>query len=196
MTQSNLDDRDCVLFPEKIKGKYVLLHRPKQWVGERYGCEFPSIWLTYADDLMVWNGKHHLLIKGRRGTWEEKVGGSAPPLKTDDGWLMLYHGVEKGGRGYYRVGAVLLDLEDPARIIARSDSWIMEPEHDYEIEGFYRGCVFPTGNVVVDDTLYVYYGGADKYVCVATCMVEELLDHLKKAPPTPQEASVEGKNSG
>ncbi len=181
MTQSNLDDRDVILFPEKINNKFVMLHRPKEWIGAEYGCDFASMWITFSDDMMVWNNPSKLLLSGREGTWEEKVGGSTPPLKTKDGWLVLYHGVENGGQGYYRVGALLLDLEDPTKILGKTEDWIMEPEHDYEIEGFYKGCVFPTGNVIVDDTLYVYYGGADKYVGLATCSVKELIDHLKKA---------------
>lgn len=179
MTQSNFDNRDVILFPEKVNGKYALLHRPKEWIGKEYGCRYPSIWITFSDDMMVWNEESKLLIAGREGTWEEKVGGNAPPLKTDDGWLVLYHGVENGGTGYYRIGAVLLDLEDPTKVLARTKDWIMEPEHPYEIEGFYNGCVFPTGNVIVGDTLYVYYGGADKYIGLATCPVSELLDFLK-----------------
>jgi predicted GH43/DUF377 family glycosyl hydrolase len=114
------------------------------------------------------------------GTWEEKVGGSTPPLKTDEGWLVLYHGVENGGQGFYRVGVALLDLNDPTKVKSRLKDWIMEPEHDYETEGFYNGCVFPTGNMILDDKLYVYYGAADKYVGLATCSVSELLKMLKK----------------
>jgi len=188
ITQSNLDNRDVILFPEKVNGKYALLHRPKEWVGEEYGCDYPSIWITFSDDMMVWNEKSELLIAGRNGTWEEKVGGNAPPLKTEEGWLVLYHGVEDGGTGHYRVGAALLDLEDPTNVIARAEDWIMEPEHDYEKEGFYNGCVFPTGNVIIDNTLYVYYGGADKYVCVATCPVDELLDFLTTSSVPEEEA--------
>jgi len=180
LTRSNLDDRDVILFPEKINGKFAMLHRPKQWVGSEYGCSQPSIWITFSDDLMVWEGKSHLLMQGRPGTWEEKIGGSTPPLKTGEGWLLIYHGVENGGKGYYRVGVALLDLNDPTKILARAENFIMEPEHDYEINGMYKGCVFPTGNVIVDGTLYVYYGAADKYVGVATCKVNDLLDFLKK----------------
>jgi predicted GH43/DUF377 family glycosyl hydrolase len=128
---------------------------------------------------MVWNEKSELLMQGKIGTWEEKIGGSTPPLHTKDGWLLLYHGVEEGGKGYYRVGVTLLDLNDPTKILARSESFIMEPEYNYEIEGFYNGCVFPTGNVIVNDTLYVYYGAADKYIGLATCSVSELLEYLK-----------------
>lgn len=179
ITQSNLDDRDVILFPEKINGKYVLLHRPKQWIGEAYGTNFPAIWITFSEDLMVWNGKSQILLAGREGTWEEKVGGSTPPLRTKDGWLLIYHGVEKKGKGYYRVGVALLDLDDPTKVIGRCSDWVMEPEHDYEMEGFYKGCVFPTGNVIVDDTLFVYYGAADKYVGLATCSVNALLEYIK-----------------
>ena len=118
-------------------------------------------------------------MQGINGGWDEKIGGSTPPVKTDEGWLVLYHGVENGGNGYYSVGAVLLDLNDPTKIIGRTKNPIMWPEFSYELEGFYKGCVFPTGNVVVGDTLFVYYGGADKYVGVATCRLNDLLDHLK-----------------
>lgn len=181
ITQTNLDDRDVILFPEKINGKFALLHRPKEWIGESYQTDYPSIWITFSDDLMVWNEESHLLLKGRPGTWEEKIGGSTPPLRTKDGWLIIYHGVENGGQGYYRVGAALLDLDDPTKVTARLEDWIMEPEHDYEIDGFYKGCVFPTGNMIVDDTLYVYYGAADRYVGLATCNINDLLNDLKKS---------------
>ena len=181
ITRSDIDDRDVIIFPDKINGKYAMLHRPKEWVGNEWGPAFPAIWLCYSDDLLTWNEPSHLLMQGIEGGWEEKIGGSTPPLKTDEGWLVLYHGVENGGTGYYRVGAVLLDLEDPTKIVGRTKQPILEPEFDYEINGFYKGCVFPTGNVIVDNTLFVYYGGADKYVGVATCSLSELLDHLKQS---------------
>ena len=181
ITTSNLDDRDVILFPEKINGKFAMLHRPKEWIGEKYGTDKPAIWIRFSDDLMVWEEKSTLLIAGKPNTWEEKVGGSTPPLKTKDGWLIIYHGVENGGLGYYRAGAALLDLDDPTKVIGRLENWIMEPEHDYEIEGYYKGCVFPTGNVIIDDTLHVYYGAADKYIGLATCNINELLSELKKS---------------
>jgi beta-1,2-mannobiose phosphorylase / 1,2-beta-oligomannan phosphorylase len=176
ITQSNLDDRDVILFPEKINNKFVMLHRPKEWVGGAYGTKYPAIWIRYSDDLLVWNESSKLIIQGVDDSWEEKVGGSTPPLKTKKGWLVLYHGVENGGNGYYRVGAALLDLNDPTKVIGRLKDWVLEPEHYYELEGPYNGCVFPTGNVIVNDTLYVYYGAADKYIGVATCSVNKLLD--------------------
>ena len=179
LTSPVLDDRDVILFPEKVNGQFVMLHRPKQYIGEKFGVEYPSIWIKFSDDLLDWEGKEsHLLLTGRENTWEEKIGGSTPPLKTDKGWLMLYHGVEHGGKGYYRVGVLLLDLDNPLKILAKTHESILEPEEDFEINGYYNGCVFPTGNVIVDDTLFVYYGSADKYVCVATCSVNELLSYL------------------
>jgi predicted GH43/DUF377 family glycosyl hydrolase len=180
LTQANLDDRDVILFPEKVNGKFVMIHRPKQWVGEAYGCDYPSVWISFSDDLMVWNEESRLLLKGIPASWEEKVGGSTPPLRTEEGWLLIYHGVEHGGTGYYRAGAALLDLSDPTRVIARTTAPILEPEFGYELNGFYQGCVFPTGNVIVGDTLFVYYGAADKYVGVATCSVSELVNYLKE----------------
>lgn len=180
LTPANLDDRDVILFPERINGKYAMLRRPKQWIGKLYDTEFPSIWVTFSDDLLVWDEENHLLLKGRIGTWEEKVGGNTPPIRTEAGWLVLYHGVENGGTGYYRVGAALLDLDEPTKMIARTPEPIMEPTEWYEIEGPYPGCVFPVGNVVVNKELFVYYGGADKYCAVATCNLQDLTDYILK----------------
>lgn len=180
LTSPVLDDRDVILFPEKVNGQYVMLHRPKQYVGEKYGVKYPSIWVKFSDDLLDWETKKsHLLMTGKEGSWEEKIGGSTPPILTEDGWLMLYHGVEHGGCGYYRVGAVLLDANNPLRMIARTPQPILEPEYDYEIHGLYNGCVFPTGNVVVNGMLYVYYGAADMNIGLATCPLNDLLDYLK-----------------
>lgn len=183
ITKPELDDRDVIIFPEKINGKYAMIHRPKEWIGEKYGPKHPAIWLKYSDDLLNWDVPSKLLIEGRPGGWEEKIGGNTPPLKTEKGWLMLYHGVEDGGTGYYRVGAMVLDLNDPSIILGRTRDFILEPEYTYEKEGFYNGCVFPTGNVIVGNTLYVYYGCADKYVGVATADVNELVDFILTQKP-------------
>ena len=180
LTSPILDDRDVIMFPEQVDGQYVMLHRPKQYVGGDYGVKYPSIWVKFSDDLLDWETKEsHLLMTGKEGTWEEKIGGSTPPILTEDGWLMLYHGVENGGCGYYRVGAALLDANNPLKVISRTPQPILEPEYEYETQGLYNGCVFPTGNVVVDGVLYVYYGAADMYIGLATCPLNELLDYLK-----------------
>lgn len=175
ITDTRDDDRDVILFPEKINGKFVRLSRPIRF-GEGYPCAKPSIWIAFSDDLMEWSNPS-LLMQGQ-SEWESlKIGGSCPPLRTNKGWLHLYHGVSAKDRGY-RVGAVLLDLEHPERIIARTRDFIMEPEHDFETKGIYNGCVFPTGNVIRNDTLYVYYGAADKYICAATVGLTDLVNYM------------------
>lgn len=177
ITDSRHDDRDVFFFPEKINGKFVMLSRSQNRVGEEYGCDIPSIWISYSDDLLEWD--NYKLLCTAKEPWEaKKIGGSTPPIKTDRGWLVLYHGVENKEFGEYKVGALLLDLENPEKIVARTKEPIMVPEYDYETQGFYSGCVFPTAAVVVDGTLYVYYGAGDKYCCQATCNLNELIDFL------------------
>ncbi len=177
LTEPSIDDRDVILFPEMINGKYYMLHRPKNYVGKEYGTNHPAVWIKSSDDLMTWNVPSRLLLKGEQW-WEFKVGGNTPPLRTDEGWLMLYHGVDE--KFTYRVGACLLDLNDPTIILYRTKDFIMEPETTFEKSGLYQwGVVFPTGNVIVDKTLYVYYGASDQWCCVATANVEELISFIK-----------------
>ncbi|UCG55752.1 MAG: hypothetical protein JSU70_12875 [Phycisphaerales bacterium] len=179
LTDPLLDDRDVVLFPEKINGQYWMMHRPLEWVGPEYGTEDACAWISSADDLLGFR-KSTLLIK-QRYPWEAyKLGVNTPPIKTEHGWLTIYHAV--GSDKYYRLGALLLDLHDPGKVLHRTTDWIMQAEADYEVDGYYKGCVFPCGKVVIDDTLFVYYGAADKYVGLATCRVEELLEHLLSCP--------------
>mgnify|MGYP002895572929 FL=1 len=110
--------------------------------------------------------------------WEVKIGGNTPPIKTDDGWFLLYHGVDANFT--YRVGAALLDLNDPTRVLYRTKDFILEPETYEETQGLYRwGVVFPTGAVVKDNILYVYYGASDQWVNLATCDFQELIDFVK-----------------
>ena len=112
--------------------------------------------------------------------WEDKkIGGSTPPIKTKDGWLFFYHGVSSKDDAY-RVGAVLLDLNDPFKILARTKEFIMEPEEEYETNGYYNGCVFPTAIINKDGMLYIYYGAGDKVICLATIKEEEMLKFLKE----------------
>ena len=172
ITEATVDDRDVFLFPETVNGKYVLITRPK---FKDAGVKMPSIWISFGDDLIEYE-KPELLLTGREWWETARIGAGAPPIKTDKGWFMLYHGV--CDKGIYRVGAVLMDLNDPRKILARTKNFIMEPEELYETEGLYNGCVFPTGNVVKDGVLYVYYGCADKYVSLATANFDELIHYL------------------
>jgi predicted GH43/DUF377 family glycosyl hydrolase len=175
ITRPDVDDRDVILFSEKIGGRYVMLHRPMQWVGAEYGTKHPAIWISYSDDLLSWS-ESTLLAKGQAG-WECKIGGSTPPLKTPCGWLVIYHAVD--AKGVYRVGVMMLDLDDPTKVIARTPDPVMEPEADFEWHGLYpHGVVFPTANVVVDDVLYVYYGCADQTIGVATADFPALVDFV------------------
>ena len=171
LTEPNVDNRDVILFPEKVRGKYVLLHRP---MDIPWGLEHPAMWISFMDSLLDFN-PGEVLAKNEYW-WETKIGGSCPPLKTDAGWLTIYHGVCPDK--VYRAGAMLLDLEDPSKILCRTPEPILEPEHDYEQKGVCAHCVFPCGNVIVDGKLFVYYGTADKYVAVATCQADELVEYL------------------
>ncbi len=172
ITETTVDDRDVLLFPEKVNGKYVLIRRPKYKTDL---VKMPSVWIAFGDDLLEY-GKAELLFTGREWWETARIGAGCPPIKTDKGWFMLYHGVDD--QGVYRVGAVLMDLNDPKKILARTKDFLLEPETSYEKEGLYNGCVFPTGNVVKDGILYVYYGCADKYVSLATANFQELIDYL------------------
>ena len=180
LTDPACDDRDVILFPEKIGGKFALLHRPMGWVGEHYGTEHPAMWISFSDDLLTW-GESRLLARAE-ADWERKIGGNTPPIRTDHGWLTIYHGV--GPDHYYRLGAFLLDLDELWRVTHRTRDWLLQPEADYETRGCYAGggVVFPCGKAVIGDTLFVYYGGADKYVALATCPLRELLDCLLSCP--------------
>lgn len=179
ITSAHVDDRDVIIFPEKVGDRFVLLHRPGTWTGPAYGCEKPSIWISFSNDLLVWS-EDHLLAQPAAG-WEElKIGGNSPPVRTERGWLTLYHGVDRDF--VYRVGAMMLDLEDPRRILARTREPILEPETEYERVGIVPNVVFPCGNAVIGDTLFVYYGGADTHCCVATAPLAEVVDHVMSQP--------------
>lgn len=181
MTDPLLDDRDVILFPEKIGGKFAMIHRPLEWVGPEYGTEHACAWISFADDLLGFpRAGSKLLIKNKYAWERHKLGINTPPIKTPHGWFTLYHAV--GEDKFYRLGALLLDLEDPSIVLHRTPDWLMQPEADYEIEGFYRGVCFPCGTVVIDGTLFVYYGSGDKYCAVATCEFGALIRHLCACP--------------
>jgi predicted GH43/DUF377 family glycosyl hydrolase len=181
-TPAELDDRDVILFPEKVDGRFALLRRPLQFVGPKYGTDQPGIWISFSKDLDTWSDPE-LLIKPAF-KWEDgRIGGSTPPLRTGKGWLVFYHGVENRRpevRGViYRMGALLLDLHDPRKVLARTRDFLMEPEEYYEKTGlFIPNVVFPTGNVIKDGTIYLYYGVADTAIALATAEVDEVLKRI------------------
>ena len=180
ITDPTLDDRDVILFPETINGKFVLLRRPMQWIGPKYQSKYPAIWICFGNDPLKW-GKDYLLAKSKFH-WERKIGGAAPPIKHKKGWFVIYHAVD--AKGIYHVGAMMLDLKDPRKIIARTPEPIMSPEAEYEWQGLYpHGVVFPTANVVLDGKLFVYYGCADKFIGVATADFDRLVNYVMQFKP-------------
>jgi beta-1,2-mannobiose phosphorylase / 1,2-beta-oligomannan phosphorylase len=176
ITHPMLDDRDAILFPERIGGRFAMLHRPMNWTGAKYGTDCPAIWMMLSDDLHDWDYSKSRLVAKAKFPWEKKVGGSTPPIKTDRGWFTIYHAV--GPDLHYRLGVMMLDLNEPWKVVHRSPDWILQPEAPYELEGFYCGCIFPCGNVVIDGRLFVYYGAADRHVGVATVEFDRMVDWL------------------
>lgn len=165
-------NKDCAIFLEKIKGQYWCLHRPS---GVDIGGNY--IWISRSNDMEYW-GKHACIAKTRPGMWDSKrIGAGAAPIKTEKGWLEIYHGVDANYR--YCLGAMLLDLNDPTRVLARSQEPIMEPMTDYEKKGFFGNVVFTNGHIVDGDTVTIYYGASDEFICAATFSIEAILDTLK-----------------
>jgi len=165
-------DKDAVLFPEKINGKYVMLHRDP-----------PSIWIAYSDDLLHWSG-HQRIADPINNHWEnEKIGAGGPPVKTPYGWLLIYHAVQKHApepsRLTYRLGFMLLDLEDPSKVLKRTTEPILEPEEDWEIFGGVPQVVFTDSLIDYKDEYLVYYGAADNYIALASCKKSEVFDWIK-----------------
>ena len=177
ITDSRQDDRDVVIFPERVNGKYVKISRPMYKCGEGFDNPKPAMWISYSNDLLEWREEEKLLYKGEEYWEDEKIGASCPPIKTEYGWLLIYHGVYSKDKAY-RVGAMLLDLDNPSKIIAKTKDFLMEPEQKFETDGFYSGCVFPTGIVEVGEEYYLYYGAGDQCICLAKANKKALLKEL------------------
>ena len=167
-------NKDCAIFEEKINGKFYALHRPSSVdLGGNY------IWLTSSPDGIHW-GDHQCLLHTRKGSWDSaRVGAGAAPIKTSHGWLQIYHGANE--QHQYCLGAFLMDLTDPSKVIARTEKPIMRPLAPYETSGFFGNVVFTNGHVLQPDgdTLIVYYGASDEYVCAAQFSLSEISSLLK-----------------
>jgi predicted GH43/DUF377 family glycosyl hydrolase len=169
------DDKDAALLPRKIDGNYALIHRPIAESGAH-------IWVSFSPDLRNWGG-HKLALPARRGAWWDanKVGLSPPLIETSRGWLMIYHGVRHTASGsLYRLGVALFDRERPEHCLLRGDSWVFGPETRYEREGDVANVAFPCGYTRGDDndTLHLYYGGADTCIALATGSIRHILAWL------------------
>jgi len=178
------EDKDAAIFPRRFGNQYAMIHRPVST-----GSSGAHIWLSFSPDMTHW-GDHHILLHARRGAWWDanKIGLSPPPLETAEGWLLLYHGVRHTAGGcLYRLGLALLDLEDPRRVLRRSDEWIFAPEQSYERHGDVDGVVFPCGWILdsVSGAIRMYYGGADSCVALATARLSDLLEYVRSCPAPP-----------
>jgi predicted GH43/DUF377 family glycosyl hydrolase len=164
-------NKDCAIFEEQIGGMYYALHRPSSpELGGNY------IWLAESRDLMHW-GNHRCLAHSREGYWDSaRVGAGAAPIRTEEGWLEIYHGATKENR--YCLGALLLDLNEPWRVLARSEVPIMEPLAPYEKEGFFGQVIFTNGHLVDGDRVTIYYGAADSVICGAHFSLSNILASL------------------
>src|SRR3989338_1478494 len=183
-------NKDVVIFPEKIKGKYVALHRPEAM----FSVYKPSIWVSYSPDLVYW-GANKVLIRPRPNSWEcERIGSGPVPIKTKEGWLVIYHGVENVSAypdnpeneekvSRYSAGALLLHKKDPSKVLARSSLMkpLFEPTEKYEEKGFMNNVVFPTGAVIDQDKkhLLIYSGGADKVISVKKILLKEIFNSME-----------------
>lgn len=170
---SGIADKNACVLEEKIYDRYVVFHRIQH-----------QIWIDFVDDLDFRSERRLMgteLMKVRHDKWDsEKIGIGAPPIKTKDGWLLVYHGLSKSSKKY-RLGVVLLDLKHPSHVIARLDYPVLEPEAEYEKQGLRSNVVFACGAVIIKRQLFVYYGGADQVVCVATASVDEILQEVLKS---------------
>lgn len=164
------ENKDVTIFPEKIDGCYWALNRPVPMsIGN------PDIWIAQSPDLLHWGQQKHLLGVSKETTWiNGRIGGGAVPVKTERGWLVVYHAADKDNR--YCLGAMLLDKEDPSIILANTSEPILEPEEIYEKEGFFGNVVFTCGVLLQDDNLIIYYGAADDKICRADIKLSSIYE--------------------
>ena len=171
-------NRNGVLFPKKINGKFVMLNRP----SDNGHTPFGDIFLSESPDMIHW-GKHRFVM-GAGGQWWQgtKIGAGPNPIETTEGWLMIYHGVLNTCNGFvYNMGAALLDIDKPWKTLYRTNRYLLNPEMDYEVIGKVPNVVFPCAALcdATSGKIAIYYGGADTYTCLAYTQVDELIDFIK-----------------
>ena len=163
------ENKDVAIFPERVNGMYVALHRPN---NTRFGM--PAMWYSESPDLLHW-GNHKCIARTRDNKWEsQRIGAGAPPIKTPEGWLVIYHA--KGDNSVYSLFCMLLALDEPYRVIRRASVPLMTPTEPYETAGFFPNVIFSNGIAERDDKIYVYYGASDETTNVAITDIESLLD--------------------
>lgn len=172
-------NRNGVLFPRKINGKYMLLSRP----SDSGHTPFGDIFISESPDLTYWGNHKHVMSKGGNGWWQgTKIGAGPIPIETTEGWLLFYHGVSGTCNGFvYSFGAVILDIDNPSKVLYRTRDYLLTPEKNYETSGFVPNVVFPCANLYDADTgrIAIYYGAADTYTAIAFTQIEELVNYIK-----------------
>ncbi|RLI44021.1 glycosidase [Candidatus Bathyarchaeota archaeon] len=176
------EDKDASLFPYKFKGRWALIHRPVAIYRGSSG----HIWISYSPDLKHW-GDHKIILKARAGGWwdADKIGLGPPPIETSEGWLIIYHGIKRTASGsIYRLGLALLDLENPEKVLHRSNEWVFGPRMIYERIGDVPSVTFPCGTVLdkSKNELLLYYGAADTTICLAIGKIDEILEYILSCP--------------
>jgi predicted GH43/DUF377 family glycosyl hydrolase len=176
------EDKNAALLPDRVGGKWILFHRPMTAFGGSRG----EILLSRSADLQSWSAPEQVL-QPRRGAWWDslRIGIGPPPLRTEHGWLVIYHGVkETVAGGIYRVGLALVDLDDPTQILGRASDWVFAPLAPYERQGDVPNTVFPCGLVhhPASGEIRLYYGAADTSICLATASLDDLLDAIVPLP--------------
>lgn len=172
-------NRNGVLFPRKVNGKYILLSRP----SDNAHTPFGDIYMSQSPDLIYWGRHCHLMSRGGQGWWQgTKIGAGPIPIETTAGWLLFYHGVSNTCSGFvYSFGAVILDIDNPAKVLYRTRDYLLTPEKPYETVGFVPNVVFPCANLYDSKTgpIAIYYGAADTYTAIAFTQADELIDYIK-----------------
>lgn len=179
------NNKDCAIFPDRLEEKWLMLHRPEAGRQEH-------IWYATSNDLLHWSHPGVLMVERGGGWWDgAKIGAGPPPIKTSEGWLMIYHGVKFiAGGPVYRVGLALLDAQNHRNVIARTTEWVFGPEAPYERSGDAPNVVFPCGAIQRGDEIWMYYGACDAYICLATAKLSDLLrtvrelDYTQTPPPS------------
>ena len=162
-------NKDAALFPRKLGGRYLMLHRPTAGPLE-------NIWISESDDLLHWGNPRCVLEEAQQPGWDSgKVGAGPPPLEVENGWFLIFHGVMQVENSWeYKFGMALLDKDDPSKLVTRWPEWVFEPQAPYEMRENAGGVVFPTGLVIKDHTVFVYYGAGDTTVALATAKTSML----------------------
>jgi len=172
-------NRNGVLFPRKINGRYVMLNRPSDTGHTPFG----DIFLSQSPDMTFWGMHRHVMSSRTDGWWEgKKIGGGPVPIETTEGWLLFYHGVSDTCNGFvYSIGAAILDIDDPSKVLYRTRDYLLTPQKEYETTGFVPNVAFPCATLHDAETgrIAIYYGAADTYTAVAYTKVDELIDYIK-----------------